>query len=152
MSTWTLGTASGDITVDGVLNELYTARIGDTINPTLWFPRRSGGESAESRWKALLPFVRHASDQVIRAGTTSGDTGFYREDTSGLPIDSFLVSVEPPVDLDFAGVWGVIVGGTDQSEPSRSVLRWQLEIVVLAELGDFADRASAESALKEVLS
>lgn len=145
---WTIHTANGSVVADALQVELYTVRVGETISPVLRFSHGSN-ESPQNRWEALQPYVRDTSDQVVQTGRTSSGTGYYREETAGVDVDSFFVSLEPPVGSGYAGVWGVITGGQDQSNSVRTVRRWQLEIVVLAPLDDYADRATAKAALED---
>jgi len=147
---WTIGTAQGDVVANNLQDPLPTIQIGETIQPRFRFTPGAGVSDPETRWEALSPYVRAASEQTIRASRNADGEGYYREDTSGFDdVDSFLVSVEPPAKFSGSGVWGVITGGRDRSNSVRTVLRWDLDVVVLAPLGDYADRAAAETALKD---
>ncbi|MFC7202853.1 hypothetical protein ACFQJC_04950 [Haloferax namakaokahaiae] len=150
--TWTIGTAGGDVVADHLVGELYTPRISEEIAPTFRFSPNQALATPESRFEELLPYVSNTSEKRLRTSQGSDGTAYYRENTTNLAdVDSFLVSIEAPNDLNFASVWGVIVGGRDRSNSVRTALRWELEIVVLASFDEYADRTSAEAALEEVV-
>ncbi|WP_042662559.1 hypothetical protein [Haloferax sp. ATB1] len=150
--TWTIGTEQGSIAADVLVGEtIYTPRVAEEINPTFRFVPNESFPTPETRFEALAPYVRETADTFVRAGRAQGGA-FFREDTANLAdVDSFLVSIEAPLRYDFASVWGVIVGGRDASNRTRTALRWELDIVVLAPLEDYDSRADVKAALEDVV-
>jgi len=88
----------------------------------------------------------------VSAGTDAEQVPWYRELVpSRAPVSSHLVGLEPSDEIDgAAGLWAIVVGG---DEPNRRIgdrAVVQLDVFVLAEYDDFADRSSVSNAFEKL--
>jgi len=143
MYEWTLTGASQPVTVDGHLGTLPTVTRGETI--TLEAAVTPGDSAVYDALTAWLDYAYMAAVDVAQ-----GREPFYQERVpSEAAVDSQMVSVEPGDDVRGARpVWGLIIDGEDLTERLAGRARVDLEIAVLAPLGDYADRAAVQAALE----
>lgn len=90
----------------------------------------------------ILNYLEYSGEDLVRYGTTDRGKPWFRERIpDDAPVNSLVVPVEPGDDIvDVSGHWGIILGGTDQSEPPGSSRSVELEILILAPLDEYADR------------
>ncbi|WP_455448313.1 hypothetical protein [Natrinema thermotolerans] len=145
------------IVVDGYVGSTPTMSRGETITLEFQFIGEGtylsygddyaagtyGGSyyGGRAAYDQLRQYLDYAGNQTVQTGLTDRGVPWVRE---RLPdratVDSLIVPIEPGQDvLDTDGIWGVIVGGDDPTEPPGN-RRLTLEVVVLAELPEYESR------------
>jgi len=98
----------------------------------------------------LLEFDRHAGSYSLNP--TLGNDRKYRENIpSSANINSLLVGINPATELtneDIAGVWGLVSNASDNRTRALTNPVVSLEITILSEYSEYADRTAVETALK----
>lgn len=140
-----------DISSDGSTT-IATADVLAGSLPTL---ERGSSESVSfvietaSDYQALRDRIRIASG-VVRRGTTDRGVPWFRERLpSGASISSLVVQVTSSNTSGY-DVWAIVVGGTDRSrEVQDGATHYvvDLDLFVLADAGDYADRSGVISDL-----
>lgn len=100
------------------------------------------------RYRQLRDFGDYAG--AAATGTSQTHVPWYREQLpSSAPVDSEVVALEPaPAIADTVpGFWGLIVDVTDETRPTLTGHTLALELVVLAERGEYADHTALENDL-----
>ena len=145
-TTYTLvqkGTAP-DLTATGVIagRRRIVPRRGQEVSYTFDFA--DGGDFAELR--EYLDFADAAA-----YGTSITSVPYFREQLpSAAPVDSLVLKIVPSADLrgeTVDGVWGLVVGGSDDRLPSLTRPRLTLNVFVLAEASEYADHTAVFDAL-----
>ena len=108
-----------------------------------------GGTTFAGRYRALREYLEFATPKHVRTGS-EGNVWYRERVPEAAPIDSFVVDIDPGEDvIDFDGIWGVVVGGSDPSRPvskDAGLRRLSLDVYVLAELNEYEDREDVEDA------
>jgi hypothetical protein len=152
-SNYYIGRAEQDINVvaNGATGGYPDITIGETTTFSLLLkdPQKVTPdvaiEKAEEGYDTLKNFEKYAG--YAQTGRTI-DSVFYSEpDIFPLsPIDSLLVSVEPGDDIDEArAIWGVVESINDTTEVFGAVARIELEVFVVAEFDDYADKQAVQN-------
>lgn len=138
---WTIA----DTTVDG-LSDSPTPTWTWGSETTLRFTIR--GETVEERYHALLDYVRDAALATTTIYDTRGQPRYEERLPAAATVGSLVVALEPGPDvIDTDGVWALIVGGRDESQPVTGTRKLSLRVVPLALRSAFADHADVEAAL-----
>lgn len=136
-------------TANGCTSRPPTIQPGRTVQLRFWFgPDASIGTGYEARHQAVLDLLEYANGQPVVTGLTDTGVPWYREEVPGeASISTFVVKMEPGTDISRAtGFWGILTGGRDATSPAGD-RRWvEVEVFVLAPVGDHADKSAVESA------
>lgn len=141
------------ITAEGLVGVTPTLIRGST--PTLTFefksaPWTSVSASYTARYRDARAYIDYANESTVRRGTTSRGVPWYREYLpSRADVGSLAVPIEPAADTEISGIWGLVVGGEDQSQPSTARRVLDIEVFVLAERDEYADRDALAADLGE---
>lgn len=134
--------------IDGVRatgrGEVPTPQIGAELGYSFIFKRRPNVRDAEQRHADVLKRLHYATDEHRDIYRTLEGAPMYRDQSPE--------GYDPLVEIDAAGsgpprvprVWGLIVGGEDTADPSGAVLGVDLDVLVLAPLAEYADRAAVK--------
>lgn len=144
--TWTI---DGTV-VDRIEGPTPTVTRGSTQTLSVIFDDRSTETTAfDERYRTLREYIDYANGPTVRTFLTDEGIPKYRERIpSTAPVTTFLVDVEPGADvIDARGFWAVLVGGQDVTVPVEGLRRLELELYVLAELADYADKAAVKTDL-----
>lgn len=141
--TWTIRTKSnGDITADGLL-EGPPSSYGRAEEVSLPFRFANSNEAA---YESLRDYLDYAGASAT--GETVTHVPWYREQLPGrASVDSEVVAIIPSTDIDLPGLWGLIVGGEDQTNAPMTNHVIVLDLFVLAEFSEYADHAAVEQDL-----
>ena len=157
-TTWTLslreaGNASDTTVVtNGLTGEVIEATPSREDTATLLFSGPVAGEpAARTRFETARQLLDYAHTGV--RGVDDDGVPWYREKLpAAAPVDSQVVQLSPSADvaaLSYEGVWAVVIGG--QATNLTYSPRLELDLFVLAEAGEYADRSAVESNLGERL-
>lgn len=153
--TWTLSlresgqSSDTDLTVNSLRGPIVEATPTNEDTAILDFSTELPNETAKA--------TRYNTARQLLAYPNSGDRGLdedrlaWFEETipSEAPVDSQVVQLVPSSDLQaksFRGVWAVVTGGRDRTRFGSNLVL-ELDLFVLAESSDYADRAAMETAL-----
>ncbi|QLH82456.1 hypothetical protein [Halosimplex pelagicum] len=141
-----------DVVVNGTTGDIVEAVPGRQETATLLFSSPVDGEpAARQRFETARQLLEFAHTGA--RGRDDDGVPWYRERLpAAAPVDSQVVRLAPSVDVaakSFRGVWAVVVGG--QAANQTFSPRLQLDLFVLADEDDYADRSAVEDALGEVL-
>jgi hypothetical protein len=180
-TTWTVHGADYDVVVDALLGEFAKRTRGEEVTLTLRLNRRGGNVSAAGgQYGAAAGFQWSSSNGALYSGGTSmaaaletrydrlvafhdfagaADTytsnqqvpAFQETVPSRAPVSSLLLGIEPSGDIEAPGFWAVVVGGGDQTRMIGNSATVELELFVLAEYEEYADRAAAKAAFEAPL-
>lgn len=130
--------AVGRTRADSLRPPVPTVTIGETMTlPVDIDPR--GLQYYEQRYNQLRDRIEYA-DETVTVGQTIDGTPWFSETHDR---EKLLVKVIPGKDLyQVRGVWGVIVGGTDETDFPHTAASMEIELYVLARLNDY-DTAGA---------
>ena len=143
---------SYDWSIDGVRatgrGEVPTPQIGAELSYSFVFQRRPDARDAEQRHADVLERLHYATDEHLDIYPTLEGAPMYRDQSPE--------GYDPLVAIDATGsgpprvprVWGLIVVGEDTTEPSGGVLAVDLNVLVLAPLAEYADRAALRDELE----
>lgn len=136
---WSIDTSpDGTVTATEVLGNPPTIQRAETINVRVGFDT----ETPYTTLREYLDFAGNVATMKALDGTA-----YYRElhtDTEEL-----LLGFNPDgADMPSAvpGFWGVLTGGRDVTRPTMTGFTLDLQMFVLAEYSDHADRAAAKTA------
>lgn len=139
---------SYDWSIDGVQatgrGEIPTLRIGAELPYQFVFQHRSNARDAEARHADVLERLRYATDEHLDIHPVLEGAPMYTDQSPE--------GADPLVAIDATGsgpppvprVWGLIVGGADAADPSGAVLGVDLDVLALAPLAEYADRAAVK--------
>lgn len=124
-------------------DDTQTVRLDFSYDVAGWTDNRTRFETA----RKLLAYAHTGA-----RGVDDGGIPWYREKLpESAPVDSQVVELSPSSDLSdlsFRGVWAIVVGGqADAPLGVNPVL--QLDLFVLSEDSDYADRSAVEIDLGE---
>ena len=139
------------IVTDGLAGPTPDLTPGKTIRLSFVFHDRSVSATAfDQRYRDLRVYLAYQSEDVLDYGTSGGTPWFREQLPATSPVGSLVVPIEPGADvIDAIGLWGLVVDGTDNSEPIADLRQLELKVFVLGERGDYADRAAVKSALED---
>lgn len=146
----TLNTSpDGDQTVDRLVGSRRGAAAWPLISPGRTEPLQLGWDPSNSAtYETVRKYVRLGGRPSAVATMVGLDTTpFYRE--LHAETEDLLISLDPDgsgFGSDVDGLWGVIVGGSDATNNVRTRYELAVEVFVLAELSEYANRGAAESA------
>ena len=140
-----------DIVCNGFETPQPTFRTGAiaSITVVLW---QDGGitDPVSTRYGELLDYLETVRDSTVRTWDESLTPQYRERIPENAPGDSFLLEIEPGSDMiQFEGMWGVLVGGTDESivsDDTDGFRQLTLDVFKLADLTEHADRETAEAA------
>lgn len=122
---WTLGTATGDVAVDGLSGDAPDDKPGSEFSVLLLFD----GADALQRHSDAGVYGDSAMEGVtVLTGTASTGRPYYREELAGQPASSLLVSLVPDAG---DGLWAVVTGARNASPRVGGALVWEFDILVL---------------------
>lgn len=134
---WTLNTASGDVTADRVVGQPTTVTRGTTQRITVGF-------DTSSPYTTIRDLLEYSAD----VSTFDGQgTDYYRE-THGQG-DTLLVGFNPDgadQPSEVLGFWAVVTGGSDAVNAVYTRHRVELQVYILAKYSAHADRSAAKTA------
>lgn len=137
---WTIGTSpDGAVTAERLLGGMPTYTRGQTITLQFGFQQANYETLRE-----YLDFVHTPSTTTSLSGTA-----YYRPNHTDP--ESLLMSFDPSgssIPASVTGLWGVLVGGSDETDHTLSNNQISLQVFVLAELAEYADRTAVETAHK----
>lgn len=138
--------------IDGVRatgrGEVPTPQIGAELSYSFVFERRSNARDAEQRHAEVLERLHYATDEHLDIYPTLEGAPMYRDQSPegyGLLVEIDATGSGPP---RVPRVWGLIVGGEDTTEPSGALLAVDLDVLALAPLAEYADRAALRDELE----
>ena len=135
--------------IDGVQatgrGEIPTRQIGAEFSYSFTFRGRTNARDAEARHADVLDRLQYATDEHLDIYPTLEGAPMYRDQSPE--------GYDPLVAIDATGsgpppvprVWGLIVGGADAADPSGAVLAVDLDVLALAPLAEYNDRATVEN-------
>ena len=134
-----------EYSIDGVeatgRGEIPTRRIGAELPYSFVFEPQPNARDAEQRHADVLDRLHYATDEHLDVYPTLEGAPMYRDQSPQ--------GADPLVAIDATGsgpppvprVWGLIVGGDDAADPSGAVLAVDLDVLALAPLSEYNDRA-----------
>jgi hypothetical protein len=134
--------------IDGVeatgCGEIPTLRIGAELPYSFVFQRQPNARDAEARHADVLDRLQYATDEHLDIYPVLEGAPMYHDQSPAghdplVAIDA-TGSGPPPVPR----VWGLIVGGEDAADPSGAVLAVDLDVLALAPLAEYPDRAAVK--------
>lgn len=142
----------GDSTtiVDAVTSPLPTRTLGQEVTFTLLFSPVGRATNWKDRFLEIRLYARYAGRGEWGVAH-EGEVWYQERLPAGAPVNSNVVQLRPePTDVDgiFEGVWGLVVGMGDGNRLA-SDLSLDVELFLLADASDYADRSAVEAALAE---
>jgi hypothetical protein len=134
--------------IDGVRaidrDEIPTPQIGAELDYSFIFERRPNARDAEQRHADVLDRLHYATDEHLDIHPVLEGAPMYTDQSPE--------GYDPLVEIDATGsgpprvprVWGLIVGGDDAADPSGAVLAVDLDVLALAPLAEYNDRATVK--------
>jgi hypothetical protein len=143
-ASWTVGLNTGDVIVDFVQGSVPSYQRAKRQTLTVGFRERSSGSSALDRYESLRELGDYA--HTVATFTSIEGAAFYRENHT--TSTELLVSFEPSQDVkdqNIPGFWGVVVGVQDETMIPGADASLGLEVFLLAEFKEYADRSAVKS-------
>lgn len=144
------------VRADGLVRPLPVPQVGESTSYEFVFdPRGDSGEllvneaDYRERYTSVRDRLRHAGQFVVKRRMDG--TPRWHEQTPR-DADPLLVKLEPgdhqDVEEPTSGVWGLIEGGSTRPPVGRSPGFVTLDVLVVAELDDYASRRELEAELR----
>lgn len=124
---------------------LRCAFVDDLVDyTTLSEPALTG---KQTRYDAAEAYVEYASCvKLIEAN--DGQAYFVERVPSESPVSTFFLEVTPPSSVETEPFYGVVTGGSVESNGISPRLRLDLQLAYLGDVADYASRSDARSALE----
>lgn len=155
--TWTIGTdrSDGGIVVNGEDSGStpgYTRGERTDLEFVFWYDQDIDGSDTDGhvrRYEDLREYGDFAGSMSVERAAT-GQPHYAERLPNDAPVDSLVLDFRPGADVDATpGFWGIVKAVQDDSRFTADVARLTLQVVVLAELGEFASRSDVQAALGE---
>lgn len=137
------------VDVDGIEGSVPTVTRGVERTATLLFEEASESATAfDERYRTLRRYLEYDPGPLVRRWTTDDGPPRYRERVpDDASVSTYVVDVEPDAGVaDAEGFWAVVVGGETDSRGFGNHRLLTLDLFVLAELSEYADKSAVETA------
>lgn len=145
--TWTVD----GIVTDGLASSTPDLTRGQEISlPLVFHAARSVADSPfDERYRDLRAYLEFANGAPLQFGVTNEGVPWFRERLPArASVDTLVVPIEPGADvIDASGVWGLVVGGADSSEPVADLRQLDVDVFVLAERDEYVDKQAVRDDL-----
>jgi len=152
---WDIGTddaSTPDQRADGLLGEVPDYTRGGEITLEFVFVQNARSTGFKTRYKNVREYLDYAGAVTVKE-TSSYEPAFFESPLTSASKPSLVVDFSPSPDIsgDVPGLWGAIVGGEDTTSLPDSSATLSLDIKVLGELSDYADRQAVKDDLESTL-
>jgi hypothetical protein len=143
-------------TVDGIITDGLASSTPDLTRgqevtfPFVFHATRTVADAAfDERYRDLRAYLEFANGAPLQYGVTNEGVPWFREHIpERAAVDSLVVPIEPGGDvIDAPGVWGLVVGGADGSEPVANLRQLDVDVFVLAERDEYVDKQAVRDDL-----
>ena len=149
---WDIGTddsTTPDQRADGLVGEVPDYTRGDEISLEFVFVASARSTGYKTRYKNVREYLDYAGAISVEE-TANYEPAIFENVPSSASKPSVIVDFDPSpdIDADIDGLWGAIVGGEDTTTIPTSNATLSLDVVVLGELSDYADRQAVKDDLE----